>query len=363
MEKANQNVYAVILAGGSGTRFWPKSRHLTPKQLCKIGDEDLTMLELTLGRLDGFIPPSRRIIVTHKDQAVKTRELTEGLCGHVIAEPMAKNTAPALALAALAIEKLSGDQNPIMISLHADAIIRDTKGFLDTLDKAVKVAQAGYLSLIGVPTKSPETGYGYIESGDLLEGTSGFKVTSFKEKPDLETAKIYEKDPNLFWNSGIFTWQTAVFLAELDRSVPTISRALSQNLDGSKDFYDPLKNHMAEAYASLPKISVDNAILESSKKVAMVAASFDWQDVGSWDALPKTFSVDEFGNCINGDTIVIDSKNSVIDSDGPLVACIGISDTCVIAAKGAILVCPADRAQEVKKIVDRLKETNRTNYL
>lgn len=364
MPKTEDNIYAVILAGGSGTRFWPKSRHLSPKQLCKIGDEDLTMLELTLKRLDGFIPPERRIIVTHKDQAPQTSALTKDICACVLAEPSAKNTAPALALAALEIEKLCSDKKPIMISLHADAIIRNTSGFIESLSNAVTIAKEGHLALIGIPPTTPETGYGYIEAGEDLKDAPGYKVTSFREKPDLATAEQYLKDPKLFWNSGIFTWQTAIFLQELTKSVPTIEAGLSKILNGSiSSFNEASPEAMQAAYEVLPKISVDNAVLETSKKVTMAAATFDWQDVGSWDALPKTFPVDSNGNSINGDTIVIDSSNSVIDTDGPLIACLGIKDTVVIAAKGAILVCPMDRAQEVKKIVEQLQDSDRASYL
>lgn len=363
MLRPNENIYAVILAGGSGTRFWPKSRHLSPKQLCKIGNESLTMIELTLDRLDGFIPPERRIIVTHEDQAATTNDLVRGKCALVLAEPVAKNTAPALALAALEIQKLCSDQDAIMISVHADAIIRNTSGFHATLASSVKIAQSGYLALIGVPPVTPETGYGYIESGNSLESCEGHVVNSFREKPDFETAQKYLENPNLYWNSGIFTWKTSIFLAELSQSVPTIEKALSSLLDSKNSFGEIGMDEMRSVYESLPKISVDNAVLETSRKVAMTSAEFDWQDVGSWDALPKSFPTDEKGNIINGDTVVIDCEDSVVDSDGPLVACIGLRGMVAIAAKGAFLVCPAERAQEVKKVVEILKMKNHKKYL
>lgn len=360
----HQDVYAVILAGGSGTRFWPKSRHLSPKQLCSIGSSDKSMLEITLERLDNYIPPSRRIIVTHKDQAAETKRLVGHLCETIIAEPMAKNTAPALALAALEISQRAGSKDAIMISLHADAIIKNNDLFLATLKQAADIALDNYLTLIGIKPDSPETGYGYLEQGAPLPTKPGFIVSSFKEKPDLQLAKEYLAAGHLYWNSGIFTWRVGLFLAELSKSVPTIEQTLGALLSESCHSYEQVDtDQLREAYQALPKISVDHAVLEASKVVAMAIGEFDWMDVGSWDALPKTFPVDENGNYINGHSLALDCKGSVIDTDGPLVACLGLKDTVVIAAKGAILVCPTDRAQEVKKIVDELRSRNELGYL
>jgi mannose-1-phosphate guanylyltransferase len=321
------------------------------------------MLELTLNRLDGFIPPERRIIVTHIDQIQKTRAIAEGKCGVVLGEPMAKNTAPALALAALEIEKrhrkrcaerCKEHKEPIMISLHADSIIRNTEGFLESLERSISISKQGYLTLIGIPPTCPETGYGYLEKGDGIG--LGYRVSSFKEKPGIELAKEYCKDPNLYWNSGIFVWKTNVFLAELTKVLPIIVSNLEQAGDLTQ------AGDLAKAYENLPKISVDHSVLETSDKIAMTVASFDWQDVGSWDAILKTFPTDAHGNGVSGEVFLVDTTNSLVESDGPLVACLGIKDMVVVVSQGAVLVCPVDRCQDIKVIVEGLNTKNKREY-
>ncbi len=358
-----QHIYAVILAGGSGTRFWPKSRQRFPKQLCQIGDSDCSMLAMTLKRLDGFIPPERRIVVTHVKQIEQTRTDVGDLCRTFLAEPIAQNTAPALAMAAIEISKMNKiDVEPVMISLHADAIISDTPAFLQSLSDAVRVAEAGYLTLLGIKPTYPETGYGYIEIGAKLS-TPGFRVVSFKEKPSLELAKKYFQDERLFWNSGIFVWKTSVLLNELAAHEPAIPDLLNGVVRQYRSFNEVPESALSETYHQVPKIAIDNAILEVSSEVAMVATRFGWQDVGSWDALSQTFPTDKDGNLVYGDAIALETKNTTIDTDGPLVATLGLSDMVVVAAKGAVLVCPKSRSQEVKKIVEELERRGRKEFL
>ncbi len=348
------NVYAVILAGGSGTRFWPKSRHLRPKQLSKIGPADKTMLEITLARLDGFIPPERRLIVTHKDQLPLTKEIVGRTVAAVIGEPEAKNTANALALAALEIEKRApAGSNPVMVSLHADHLIRDVAGFLQAIEAAVHLAESGYLTLLGVVPEYAETGYGYIEQGEALKG--GQKVASFREKPERKIAEEYVKSGRFYWNAGLFVWRTGVLLKELERVLkPTIDQLRSVMI-GSSD--------LGEVYRGLPKISIDHAVLETSKNVAVVPMNVGWQDVGSWDSLSRGFPTDAQGNLAFGDACLIETKGTTVDSDGPFVAALGLTDMVVVAAQGAVLVCPKDRAQDVKKIVDWLSERGRKDLV
>lgn len=348
------NVYAVILAGGSGTRFWPKSRHLEPKQLSKLGGAERTMLELTLARLDGFIPPERRIIVTHQDQLPLTKKIVGATVAAVVGEPEAKNTANALALAALEVEKRAvPGGNPVMVSLHADHLIKDVPGFLEGIAKAVRLAEMDYLTLLGVVPEYAETGYGYIEKGEELPG--GQKVSSFREKPDQKTAEAYVKGGRFYWNAGLFVWRTGVLLRELERVLkPTVDQ-LRLAMQGGAD--------LASVYRGLPKISIDHAVLETSKNVAVVPIAVGWQDVGSWDALSRGFAPDAQGNLKFGDACLIDTRGSTVDSDGPFVAALGLSDMVVVAAKGAVLVCPKDRAQDVKKVVDWLGERGRKDLL
>lgn len=358
-------VYAVILAGGSGTRFWPKSRHLQPKQLCKIGDNDSTMLELTLKRLDGLIPPERRLIVTHQDQMHKTRDLAAGLCKHFLAEPSAKNTAPALALAALELEKLASAQGvrPVMISLHADALIKNPGAFHAALETMVKCAQEGYLGLLGITPAYPETGYGYIEKeAQLPHLGSSYKVKSFREKPAKDLALQYVKSGRFLWNSGIFAWRTDVIIKELEEFLPEAIRTLRSlpALETAKSLQELTVAELAEAYNRLPSIAIDPAVLEKSQRVVVLEADIGWKDVGSWDALDDCFSPDSQGNLFFGDVTAIDCERITVDSDGPLIACVGVKDLVVVCSEGAILVCPKDRAQDVKKIVEHLKSTGRS---
>jgi len=370
MSEQPNHVYAVILAGGSGTRFWPKSRLKTPKQLCNIGGGELSMIEKTLARLDGFIPPSRRIVVTHHEQAELTKQMIGDKCKYLIAEPEAKNTAAALTLAALEIETIHGNSNdhPVMVSLHADHIIRNEDEFRHDLSRAVNISEHGYLTLMGVTPAYPETGYGYIECGEPLKDTpdksQGFSVASFREKPELETAQKYIEQGSFFWNSGYFIWQTKTLLSELQTYLPNTLDLLSNLTENrTKLFSEIPTKSLAPVYASLQNIAIDPAVLEVSKKVALIKTDFGWYDIGSWDALAKCFETDSKGNLSLGDTFLIDCQNTTVDSDGPFVACIGLKDVVVVHNKGAILVCPSERAQEVKNVVAYLKENGRSELL
>jgi mannose-1-phosphate guanylyltransferase len=360
MKPFSESVYAVILAGGSGTRFWPLSRTDSPKQLCHISDPDRTMIEVTLSRLDGLIPPERRLIITHTKQIELTRKIVGNQCHHFIAEPEARNTANALALAALEIEKLAGpDKAPIMISLHADHVIRKIDKFHETLVSAVKLAEENHLVLIGIPPTHGETGFGYLEKGSPCQGhRDAFRVSKFKEKPDQETANSYFTSGRYLWNSGLFTWKTGVILQELRTRLPQSVTALNELISGKNGSFSKVDPALfAATYSKLPKIAIDHAVLEVSDNVVAVGVDLGWQDVGSWDALSACYSVDGKGNINVGAAVVnIDCKNTNVFSDGPLVATLGLENLVVVAAKGAIMVCPKERAQDVKKIVEGLQE-------
>ena len=362
---AGRDVYAVILAGGSGTRFWPKSRLATPKQLCNIGGGELTMLEQTLARLDGFIPPERRLIVTHQAQLEATRRMVGERCPLVLGEPDARNTANALALASLQIDAMHGTgPRPIMVSLHADHIIKHETRFIQVLTDAIAVARQGLLTLVGIVPEYPETGYGYIERGAPLVGP-GFpadaqRVASFREKPNRDDAEAFLATGRFLWNAGYFVWRTDVILEELRERLPQSILALEAIPHASpRGYLDVPMPALAAAYAKLPKIAIDHAVMEVSARVAVIPADIGWQDVGSWDALSRCFPCDPEGNLILGDSVLIDTKGSTIDTDGPFVATIGVNDLIVVAARGAILVCDKRRAQDVKNVVEWLKERGR----
>lgn len=358
-----ENVFAVILAGGSGTRFWPKSRQKWPKQLCSLGGSRETMIEITLRRLDGFIPPERRIIVTHKDQAEATKKIVGDSCPLIIAEPDARNTANALALAALQIEKMSKHSHPIMVSLHADHVIEREDAFKESICTAIEVAKSEELCLVGIVPKYPETGYGYIERGVVRNEPGAFRVASFREKPDLKTAETFVASKKFYWNAGLFVFPVGLFLDELGARLPATVKALRELGDSAKSFGSIDQQRFAQVYSSLPKISVDHAVLEVSKRVSVVEADIGWQDVGSWDALAAGFKTDQQGNFVQGDAMLLDSSGCTVDTDGPFTALLGLKDIVVVHAKGAILVCPKQRSQDVKLVVDRLKELGRSELI
>jgi mannose-1-phosphate guanylyltransferase len=354
-----KNIFAVILAGGSGTRFWPKSRQKWPKQLCALGGSQETMLEITLSRLDGFIPPERRLIVTHKDQAEATRQLVGRRCPVVIAEPEARNTANALALAAIEINHMGGGADAIMVSLHADHVIEKVDVFRSSLETAIEVARSGDLCLIGIVPKYPETGYGYIERGDARAERGAFRVASFREKPERRLAEEFVASKKFYWNAGLFVFPVTTLLSELAAKLPATVSGLRDLASSAPSLTKVSQEQFAKVYASLPKISIDHAVLEVSKRVSVVEADIGWQDVGSWDALAQCFKTDESGNFVQGEALLIDSTGCTIDTDGPLTAVLGLKDMVVVHAKGAILVCPKARAQDVKLIVDQLKTRGR----
>jgi mannose-1-phosphate guanylyltransferase len=319
------------------------------------------MIEVTLSRLDGFIPAERRIIVTHRDQLDATKSLVGNRCGTFIAEPEAKNTGAALAAAALEIQSLATAKNPTMISLHADHTIQDLNEFLRVLDDGSTIAEQGRLVLVAIKPTRPDTGFGYIERGAALHGTnSAWDVASFKEKPDFFTAEQYVKSGRYSWNSGIFIWMVPTLLSELREFMPETIGILESAAKawGGRLSQMPTPQ-LAPFYGKLSKTAIDNGLLERSRNVAFVEGDFGWQDVGTWAALDQCFPTDDHGNLLFGDVYTEDAQNCVVDSDGPFIAALGIKDLVVVSAKGAILVCPKDRAQDVKNIVEYLKESGR----
>ncbi|MBP6219117.1 MAG: mannose-1-phosphate guanylyltransferase [Oligoflexales bacterium] len=361
-------VFAVILAGGSGTRFWPRSRQSLPKQLCAISNPDKTMIVETLERIEDFIPKERRLIVTHKDQKVRTLELISELCPRVLAEPCAKNTAAALLLAALDIKsRCSPEEKPFMISLHADHVIRDRDAFIESLQKGLAIAEKSYLTLIGLTPSSPETGYGYIKKGRALSESNSFQVESFQEKPSLDKAKQYMEQGDYLWNSGLFVWQVETLLEEFRKHAPKLLEQLEtlfSSLATRKLSVDQLDvSELAQTYELLDSIAIDNAILEKSSNVAVIEADFGWLDLGSWSALEQVLELDSLGNLRQGETFLFDTQRSTVVSDGPFVAVLGVKDLVVVADKGCILVCHKDKAQDVKKVVEHLKKIQRPDLI
>jgi mannose-1-phosphate guanylyltransferase len=352
--------YAVILAGGYGTRFWPKSRQKKPKQLCTLGGSDKTLLEITLDRLEGIIPPERRIIITNKEQEAPTRSVVGERVKHIVAEPCSRNTAPAILLAALLIDKLAAaGEKPVMISLHADHAISDLDAFLGTLRTGISLARDKKLVLLGCIPTHPATGYGYIKRGAPLASPQAFHVAHFEEKPPRERAEKFVRSGDYYWNSGIFIWEVPTLLEEFSHYQPV----LLEQLGSSVTITGQLGANLSTVYPSLTPVSIDEGIIENSKRVVVIESAFGWNDIGSWTALGDLYPSDEQGNVALGDILLLDCKNTLVESEGIFVAALGVENLVIVATKDALLICPQERSQEIKRIVGELEKRHRKELL
>jgi mannose-1-phosphate guanylyltransferase len=346
-----EHLYAVILAGGSGTRFWPASRAERAKQYLAIGTERPLLVE-TARRLEGLVPPERVLVVTTRAQAGQVRAFLPELPGeNVIAEPLARNTAPCLALAAR--ELRARDPDSVQIVLPADHVIRPAESFRRTMRAAALFAQAqGALVVCGIKPTHPATGFGYVEAGPLVARSDDLPVHSvqrFVEKPALERAREFLASGRFLWNAGIFVWRTDAIWTQFERHLPEVARALAAATT---------EQAISSAYAAFPAVAVDVAILERATGVHMLPIDYFWSDVGSWPALAEVCAGDAGGNVTSGgaESIAIDASGNVVHAEpGEIVALIGVSDLVVVHSRGATLVCPKDQAQRVKELVERLQ--------
>ncbi len=359
-------MFGVIMAGGSGTRFWPLSREKMPKQLLKIGGAD-TLIQQTVDRVLPIIEQKHIFFVTNPGLAPEIRaQMTGRFAGdwdrNFILEPSARNTAPALGLAALHLERI--DPEGIMLVLAADHVIRDTAAFRTCVTSAEAAARHDYLVTIGIRPDRPETGYGYINAGGRCP-EAGLEqvqlVHQFVEKPDLDTAREYLRAGSYYWNSGMFVWKVRTFLRETERHLPDLSEGLRRIREsvGRPDLADTV----ASVFTSLESVSVDYGIMERTDRAAVVPAEIGWSDVGSWTALEEVAEKDGAGNIVTGNVIDIGSRDSVLYADRRLVATIGLQDTIVVDTPDATLVCAKERAQDVKKVVDELKRRRAEEHI
>lgn len=364
---ALKNLYGVILAGGSGTRFWPLSREMTPKQLLKVfGTESL--IWQTIKRLLPLIPEEQAYIVTNKRLAdeIRTSLMTEKepfKDVQYLIEPMAKNTAPAIGLAAAYLAKR--DPEAVMAVLPSDHLLGNPDEFLSVISHAATLAQDGFLVTLGLKPTRAETGFGYIKQGKQLDGQGGayssFMVERFVEKPDRETAEEYVNSGQYYWNSGMFVFKAATILEEIRRLTPELYDVLLKFQEFAPAEW--ATETAKEVFCRAEALSIDYGIMEKSDKVAVVPVELDWVDVGSLVAIGDFLKKDEHGNAILGNVVDIESKNSIIYGEKRLVATIGLEDMIVVDTHDATLICPKERAQDVRKVVDVLKERNAEEYL
>lgn len=356
-------IIPVILAGGSGTRLWPLSRQHYPKQLLKLfGDK--TMLQQTLLRLDGVVNLAVPIVVCNEEHRFMVAEQLHEIGvsnASILLEPQARNTAPALALAAL--HALTIAENPILLVLSADHMIRDVSAFKVTIASAITAAEQGRLTTFGVTPTRPETGYGYIKAEQkIAAGGSFYPVIEFVEKPDLQTAQSYLEQGCYYWNSGMFVFQAQVFLRELQQHSPAVVAAAEQAKKNSVQDLDFIRVNR-EAFAQAPNISIDYALMEKSNNVVCVPLDAGWSDVGDWKSFWDLSEKDAAGNSLVGDSIDIGSTNTLVFSQDKLVATLGVNNLMIINTPDAVLVADKSQAQQVKAIIAQIENQKRSEHL
>ena len=348
-------LHAVIMAGGSGTRFWPASRKDRPKQFLQLA-ADRPLLRLTYERLAPIVPPERIWVVTASSTVELTREILPELpSGNVLGEPVGRDTAACVGFAAEVLRAY--DPGAVCLVLAADHIIGDEDQFRQAMIAGARqVQENGGLLTFGLRPTGPETGFGYLQVGDVCRTIDGYQVhtlSRFVEKPDVVTAQGYLDQGNFLWNSGMFAWKAEDLLSEIERQLPLLAEGLRRI--GVAQGTGNEAAVLAEVYPNLPRISVDFGIMENAAVRWTVPVSFPWSDVGSWPALREVLTPDDAGNVSRGRAVVLDSGRNVIVSEGPVVSLIGVEDLVVVATPDAVLVVPADQAQKVKAVVEELE--------
>ncbi len=354
----------VILSGGSGSRLWPLSRSMRPKQFLGVTDT-LSLFQLTLKRLEGTNgkSPVHPIIVANADHRFLVGEQCREMGvtpADILLEPVARNTAPAIAAAALAaLATAAKGEDPVLLVLPSDHVFADVPAFHRAVAVGVKAAEAGGMVTFGIVPTHPETGYGYVKASQPLNPENAVPVEKFVEKPDHATAQAYIKDGGYTWNSGMFIFKASVFLEELVTCNSAMHSACQAAWKASKKDFEFVRLD-AEAFAKCPSDSVDYAVLERTKKAVVVPLDAGWNDVGAWSSVWQVLPQDAQGNAVRGDVILHDTTNSYVHADRRLVSLIGVQDLVVVETSDAVLVAHKDKAQDVKKVVDQLKAQKRS---
>ncbi|MFA6198776.1 MAG: mannose-1-phosphate guanylyltransferase/mannose-6-phosphate isomerase [Patescibacteria group bacterium] len=374
---SQKDICAVILAGGSGGRLWPLSRQNLPKQFLSL-DGGVSMLQATINRLSPVIAKKNVLIITQEAHA-KGESYHSLLPYQSLFEPIGRNTAPAIALAAAYLTSNGAD--PVMVVLPSDHVIKDEVRFRLYLDIAIQAAEEGKLVTFGIQPTRPDTGFGYIKTKSRIDNngfqrcqddsthspafefrSSVYDVERFTEKPDLATAERFLKEGNYYWNSGMFVWRASAILDEIQRHLPAVYKVVetirAESLAGG-GFQQAVEKH----FVAMPSISIDHGVLENSDRVSLIPCDIGWNDVGSWQAVHEISGKDENGNALQGNVIAVDCKNSLIRAEKRLIAVIGVEDLCVVETADAVLIAKKDQTQRVREVVDALEEKGATEHV
>lgn len=352
-------MYTLILAGGSGTRLWPRSRSSRPKQFLALTSER-TMLQETVDRILPLIPPEHVFVATGAMYAdLVAEQLPDVPRANILSEPSGRGTAPCIGLAALHIQRR--DPGAVMAVLSADHQVEQPDVFCSILAAAEDLAEQGYLVTLGITPDAPSTGYGYIQQGEQLADSgahAAYRIAAFVEKPDSERARAYLDNGRYVWNAGMFVWRADRILAELQEHRPALAQALAQI---GTAIGTPREQQVLEAvWPTLENVAIDIAVMEQTQHGIVIPASFGWSDIGDWAALAETLPQDQHGNAVLGQHVGIDTHSTLVYGNGRVVATIGIEDLLIVDTDDVLLICPRDRAQDVKALLARIRENHQS---
>lgn len=354
-------IAALIMAGGRGERFWPRSRKSLPKQFLSLTDDGKTMIQLTVERILPLVSLEDIYIVTNKDYKQLVLEQIKGLpIKNILCEPISRNTAPCVGLGAIHISQKY--KETVMLVLPSDHLIKYNGMFLNTLKDACKTAEQGNnLVALGITPDYPETGYGYIKFNDNEMNGKAFTAEKFVEKPSLETAKEYLATNKYLWNSGIYVWKVSSILSNFKIHLPSIYEGLSKvkkNIT-SINYEDILERE----YKEFKSISIDYGIMEKSSNIYIIPGNFGWDDLGSWLAVERIHKSDELGNIVTGNSITVNTKNCIIDGTDKLIATVGLENVIIVDSEDVILICRKNNISDIRTVIKSLKESKRKKYL
>lgn len=357
-------IATVIMAGGKGERFWPKSRKKLPKQLLSLTDDGRTMIQLTYDRMKKIVNSDNMYVVTGEEYAsIISHQLNEIPTSNILVEPMGRNTAACIGLSAIHVAK--NNPEAVMVILPSDHLIKDSDEFLSVVKTAVEIAEKGEnIVTIGITPTYAETGYGYINYNEIAENVNGhdiLKVNKFVEKPNYDKAIEYLESGKYLWNSGMFVWKASTILKNIEKYMPRLFEALTK-ISNAMDT-EQSEEVLNSEYSLLESISVDYGIMEHAKPIFMIPGDFGWDDLGAWTSLERIRTVDSLGNVTKGNVVSVDTKKCIIEGADKLIATVGVEDLIIVDTDDATLICHKDKSQDVKELLIKMKELNKETYL